>query len=166
MDFSACDISAILPPDDFGAHASDSKSSFSDGENTDDPLPDDLEVSFVEESFEGIQFARLLPTAYKFESFHVGLLVRYADHDKDRWHWAVVSNVGDVAEDGLFDIYFRLCGNVDPTDNGVCVRFPEGFYELLIDDTSFQHKVTNLNDLAVGDHIRFFKPSSNEWNMG
>ena len=167
------------PPDDLGPLiASDSKSSVSeeeapddlvgdsDNENNDDPLQDDLEEFAVEESFSGIQFNRLLPTAYSFDSFHVGLLTRYADHDKDEWYWAVISNVADVSEDGSFDIDFRLCVKVDPSNNGIRVRFPDGFYELLIDRISFQHEVTNIKDLAVGDHVRFLKPSSSEWYMG
>ena len=106
MDFSDCDISAIHPQDDLGPpSASESKSSVTDSENRDQELPDDLVDSFVEDSIQEVGFKRLLPTVYSHQSFHVGLLIRYADHDKDNWFWAVVSNVSEEQEDGTFDLY-------------------------------------------------------------
>ena len=80
----------------------------------------------------------MLPTAYSHQSFHVGLLIRFADHDKDNWCWGVFSNVSEEEEeDGTFDLDLQLCGEVNPIDNDVQLQFPDDFYELLIDGDSF-----------------------------
>ena len=167
MDLSDCNISVIHPPDDLAPQSADeSPQEQSIGEIENAGLPDDLDVSYVEESFVEEKFDQLLPSAYTQESFHVGQLIRYADHDRDTWYWGVVSKVGDVSNDGSFDMHLRLCGNIDPADNGVCLRFPGDFYEILIDDKSYQHSVTDIQHLSKGDHIRFRDAASNQWYMG
>ena len=58
----------------------------------------------------------------------------------------------------------RMCGDFDPADNDQQLRFPDDFFEILIDDNSYQHKVSNIQELNKGDHIRF--RNANRWYMG
>ena len=168
MDFSDCDILAIHPPDDLGPQSdTEVRPDESRAEILIEALSDDLDESYVEESFvEEVKFERLLPTFYTHVYFHIGRVIRYADHDKDEWYWAVVSDTGDVSNDGSFDMYLRLCGDINPADNGVCIRFPDEFYEIYIDDDSYQYQVTNIHQLSKGDHIRFYITKKGQWLMG
>ena len=40
------------------------------------------------------------------------------------------------SEDGSFDMFMRLCGDINPAHNGECFQFPDDFYELWIDEVS------------------------------
>ena len=59
-----------------------------------------------------------------------------------------------------------MCGLVDPSDNRMCIRFPDGFCEVKIDEISYQHAVMEIDELAVGDHIRFRISRTQVWRMG
>ena len=61
---------------------------------------------------------------------------------------------------------FRLCGNIDPSENHARLRFPEHFHEILIDMETFQYDVVDIADLSKGDHIRFCKRRTKDWLMG
>ena len=74
--------------------------------------------------------------------------------------------MGAAEPDGSFDIQLRLCGMVDPSDNLVSIRFPDGFFEITIDEISFQHRVSDIVELAIGDHIRFCVYETQVWHMG
>ena len=54
---------------------------------------------------------------------------------------------------------------MNPSDNGTYLRFPDEFYELLIDGDSFQHYVSTITDLNIRDHIRFSVVSTGIWRM-
>ena len=113
-----------------------------------------------------MKFDQLVPSNYTRVSFHVRVLTRYADHNKDDWNWGVVSKVDDVSSDGSFDMHLRMCGQVDPSNNGLCLRFPEDFYEILVDAESYQHNVIVIEQLNKGYHVRFHDVASNSWYMG
>ena len=78
----------------------------------------------------------------------------------------VISEVGVDSEEGSFELFMRLCGDINPADNGECFQFPYDFYELWIDEVSYQHEVTNMEQLTPRDHIRFLNIPSSTWYMG
>ena len=167
MDLSDCNISAIFPPDDLGpVIENDQSSEHSLSQEPSAALPDDLEESYVEDSFVEQKLDMLPPTQYQHSSFHVGQLIRFTDYNKESWAWAVISEVGVDSEEGSFELFMRLCGDINPADNGECFQFPDDFYELWIDEVSYQHEVTNMEQLTPVDHIRFLNIPSSTWYMG
>ena len=85
MDYSDWNISAIHPTDELGLQSdTEENNEESSVEVSDVAIPGDLDKNYVEESFlDGASFVRLSPTFYTHVSFHIGRLIRYADHDKD-----------------------------------------------------------------------------------
>ena len=108
-----------------------------------------------DENSDIVQFMWLEPSRYNRSSFDIGTLIRFAGLEKDKWHWGVVSTVGQGMAQGPFKLSIRLCGNVNPARNGVEIVFPTEIYELVIDKESFQHEVENVATLPAGDHVRF-----------
>ena len=66
-----------------------------------------------------------------------------------------MSGVGLGIDQGPFKLSIRLCGELNPGRNGVELIFPTQFYELLIDEESFQHIVEDVTTLKAVAHIRF-----------
>ena len=77
MDLSDCDISIIAPDDNLEASVLNHSAVLELAPN------DDFESSYVEDASIDVEFELLKPGRYNRDSFHIGQVVRFADHTKD-----------------------------------------------------------------------------------
>ena len=70
-----------------------------------DPLSADESES---EDSGPVQFMRLDPKRYNRSSFDIGTLIRFADLEKVKWYWGVVSAVGPGVVQGPFKLSITM----------------------------------------------------------